>query len=194
MGDPVQAIINNEEWRKEKLDFICSVVSNVDQESLLTELGYCETDEDAEGLMQSLILLQDKELPPHNDITSQQRMNGHIPLNDIIVRLPEECEEESIIVPSEEQFRDDHDNEEEAEGSDSDDSCYFTPDIFNSSQTEQPEAEELAEVVNNVELGNNDSEGTEFAAEMAQAIAESAEMTGAVAQAEAERTEKEKKR
>ncbi|XP_064112540.1 uncharacterized protein LOC135219584 isoform X3 [Macrobrachium nipponense] len=191
MGDPVQAIINNEEWRKEKLDFICSVVSNVDQESLLTELGYCETDEDAEGLMQSLILLQDKELPPHNDITSQQRMNGHVPLNDIIVRLPEECEEESIIVPSEEQFRDDHDNEEEAEGSDSDDSCYFTPDIFNSSQTEQPEAEELAEVVNNVELGNNESDGSEFAAEMAQAIAESAEMTGAVAQVEAERTERE---
>ncbi|XP_068216620.1 uncharacterized protein [Palaemon carinicauda] len=157
MGDPVQAIINNEEWRKEKLDFICSVVSNVDQESLLTELGYCETDEDAEGLMQSLILLQDKELPPppHNDISGQQQMNGHIPLNDIIVRLPEEREEEeSVIVPSDDQIRDDPDHE--AEASDSDDSCYFTPDIFNSSQTEQPEADELAEVMNNVEIENNE--------------------------------------
>lgn len=196
MGDPVQAIINNEEWRKEKLDFICSVVCNVDQESLISELGSCETDEDAEGLMQSLILLEDKELPPQNDIPPcQQRLCDQIHLqNDIIVRLPEEREEEEpVILQPEEQDRDEPDNEDaeleaQAEVSDSEDSCYFTPDIFNGSQTEQPEAEELVEVINNVELENADSEESEFAAEIAQAIAESADMTGAVAQLDAERT------
>ncbi|KAK7065166.1 hypothetical protein SK128_014878 [Halocaridina rubra] len=206
MGDHLQSIINNEEWRKEKLDFICSVVSNVDQDSLLAELHFCETNEDAEGLMQSLILVQERSLEGQSSIPQQEPDGEQFPVhNDIIVRLPEEQGEGVHPLPQpQDVYRDLEDNEngELEDSSDSDDSCYFTPDIFNSSQTEQNEADELTATINNVDVGgdaatnsnildngvtSDDNVENSMDNELAQAIAESNE----TAQAQAEVSEKE---
>ena len=46
-------------WCREKLDFFCAVINNLDRERLKAELEGCETEEDAAGLMHSLLWLQD---------------------------------------------------------------------------------------------------------------------------------------
>ncbi|XP_053647161.2 uncharacterized protein [Cherax quadricarinatus] len=71
-----------DKWCREKLEFVCAVVSGVDRESLKAQLDICETDEDAEGLMQSLLWLQD-----HNEAqllsyqTNQEQHHNHLQQN-----------------------------------------------------------------------------------------------------------------
>ncbi|MPC72817.1 hypothetical protein E2C01_067131 [Portunus trituberculatus] len=46
-------------WCRERLEFFSAVINNLDRERLKAELENCETEEDAEGLMHSLLWLQD---------------------------------------------------------------------------------------------------------------------------------------
>lgn len=54
---PIQG--DREAWCRERLDFFCAVISDVDRESLRAELEACETEDEAEGLMHSLLWQQD---------------------------------------------------------------------------------------------------------------------------------------
>ncbi|XP_063869180.1 proline-, glutamic acid- and leucine-rich protein 1-like [Scylla paramamosain] len=46
-------------WCRERLEFFSAVINNLDRERLKVELENCETEEDAAGLMHSLLWLQD---------------------------------------------------------------------------------------------------------------------------------------
>nr|XP_045585019.1 uncharacterized protein LOC123747070 [Procambarus clarkii] len=74
MAGPVPLNIEKDRWCQERLDFVCAVVNDVDRESLKAQLEICETDEDAEGLMQSLLWLQD-----HNDAQLLVHQNDQEP-------------------------------------------------------------------------------------------------------------------
>ncbi|XP_050735752.1 bromodomain-containing protein 4B-like isoform X2 [Eriocheir sinensis] len=89
MAGPMPLQGDRSAWCRERLDFFCAVINNVDRESLKAELEACETEEDAAGLMHSLLWLQDN--------TGVQATGGAMALDPSAPNVEDEAYPEEVL-------------------------------------------------------------------------------------------------